>query len=460
MNTRVLRTELKRSVAPWAGAVILLAGVGFFYALDGPWWKGTSQWTVQWTSLALWTRGLLVFLWPVAVGLGALQGLRDHRSKVPELLTSTPRPAWHRAAMLSGTTALTLGTGFWLFVLVGAVQVLGNAEYTHLGWLPISLVAALALVAGAVLGMGVGRALPSALTPPVLAVAALFVTTLLRMTLDGGVPSSPSMATPLVLLSPAVEEVTEVLLTLSASVHIGQTVWLLGMAATGFALLVAGTRRAKALAVTPLLSGAVVALLILPSSPKQTYVVAEDAAAKVCDGPVCVAKAHQGELPRLAGPGKKALRMLHRAMGADAPTAVRETTALRSPMDHMERSRKHVTVDFDDQVLIEAKGDEELTRVLVGMGAAPNCYARSWAEGNTSTELAAQTVAAGWVLGDLRPIETTWAVEDPMKDARPAWKKLKALPQAEQRSRIDAMRASSLACDNDPLAALTGGGTK
>lgn len=272
MNTRVLRTELKRSVAPWAGAVTAAGGLAFLYSLSGPWWKGSGQWTAQWTSLALWTRSLLVFLWPLAVGLGALQGLRDRRSKMPELLTSTPRPAWQRAALLSGSTALSLAAGFGLFVLVGAVQVPGSTGYTHLGWLPVTLVAALALVAGAALGMGVGRALPYALTPPVLAVAALFVTALLRVTFDGERPAA-ALPVPLALLSPAVEGVADVLLTLSPSVHAGQTVWLLGMAATGFALLVAATPRARALALTPLLSGAAVALLVLPSAPRHAYVV-------------------------------------------------------------------------------------------------------------------------------------------------------------------------------------------
>ncbi len=176
MNVRVLRIELRRSVAPWAGAVVLATALAFLYLLSGPWWKGTALWTAQWTSMALWTRVLLVFLWPLVVGLGALQGLRDHRSKMSELLTSTPRPAWHRAAPLAGPTAITLTSAFAFLVLQGAVQVLADTAYTHLGWLPISLVGALALVAGAVLGMGMGRALPSPLTPPALAVSAFMFT--------------------------------------------------------------------------------------------------------------------------------------------------------------------------------------------------------------------------------------------------------------------------------------------
>ncbi len=274
MNTRVLRTELKRSVAPWAGAVVLTSALAFLYLLDAEWWRGTTAWTAQWTSLALWTRTLLFYLWPLAVGLGALQGLRDHRSKMSELLTTTSRPAWHRAATLAGTMAITLASAFALLVLVGGVQVLANAEYTHLGWLPISLVGALSLVAGAVLGMGAGRALPSVLTPPLLAIGAFAFTALMQMSLGRtqtdtatGIPSTePNRVS---LLSPAVEEVRDALVTLSASVHVGQTIWLLGLAATGFALLVAANPRTRLLALTPVLAGAAVALLVLPSDPRR-----------------------------------------------------------------------------------------------------------------------------------------------------------------------------------------------
>ncbi|MEU6966995.1 hypothetical protein AB0A71_04465 [Kitasatospora aureofaciens] len=50
---------------------------------------------------------------------------------------------------------------------MGAVQVaLGATTCTSLGWLPVSRVAALPLVAGAVFGMGVARAVPSGLAPP------------------------------------------------------------------------------------------------------------------------------------------------------------------------------------------------------------------------------------------------------------------------------------------------------
>ncbi|MFC3576928.1 hypothetical protein ACFOZ0_27350 [Streptomyces yaanensis] len=460
MNGRVLRIELRRSVAPWAGVVVLAAALAFLYLIPGPWWNGTASWTAQWTSMAMWTRALLIYLWPLALGLGALQGLRDHRSNISELLTSTPRPARHRAATLAGTTALTLASAFALLVLVGGVQVLADTEYTHLRWLPISLVGALSLVAGAVLGMGLGRALPSPLTPPVLAVAAFVFTNLLQA--SQGLAAVPEAAVPnrISLLSPAVGEAREVLLTLSTSVHLGQTIWLLGMAATGFALLAAATPRARLLALTPVLAGAALALLVLPSDARRTYVVDEAAAAMVCDGPVCVSKAHQARLADLAGPGKKALRLLHDALGSQAPTSIRESTALRALMDTPERSRTAVLLDFDDGMIADAKG-EELTRALVAQGMAPICFPRSDNESGTAGEIAAQSVAAGWVLGDLKPLGgTIHSSRDQLELARPVWKKLKALQWSGQLSRINAMHAGAVSCKGDPLTVLDGGASR
>ncbi|MCF0077606.1 hypothetical protein [Streptomyces lomondensis] len=465
MNIRVLRIELKRSVAPWAGTVVLTTALAFLYLLNSDWWRGTTAWTAQWTPLALWTRSLLFYLWPLAVGLGALQGLRDHRSKMSELLTSTPRPAWHRAATLAGTTAITLASAFALLVLVGGVQVLTNSEYTHLGWLPISLVGAFSLVAGAVLGMGAARALPSALTPPVLAMGAFAFTALLHSSLGRtrtdtatGLPGTEPNQ--LSLLSPAVQEVRDALVTLSPSVHVGQTVWLLGMAATGFALLVAATPRARLTALTPVLAGAAIALLVLPSDPRRMYVVDEAAAESVCDGPVCVTKTQRARLADVAGPGKEALRLLRDALGGRAPVSVRENTAVLPEGSTPRWSRTTVLFDFDDEIIATAKG-EELTWALIAEGMVPGCSPVGWS-GFGGDEYA-QTVAVGWVLGDLKPLPGTLSAglrRELDAEARPVWQDLMALPRAEQLARINAMRAAALSCKGDAFEALKGGASR
>ncbi|MFJ4629226.1 hypothetical protein [Streptomyces sp. NPDC088847] len=464
LNLRVLRTELRRSVAPWAGGVILIGALAFLYLLDAGWWRGTTAWTAQWTSLALWTRGLLFYLWPLAVGFGTLQGLRDRRSKMVELLTSTPRPALHRAAVPAGATALTLASAFALVVAVGGVQVIANTGYTHVGWLPITLIAMLFLVAGAVLGMGVGRALPSVLTPPLMAMAAFAFTALMHSSLGRTTKLDPAIGftttepNRLSLLSPEVDEVRSTLVTLSSAVHVGQTIWVLGMAATGFALLVAANRRARLIALAPVVAGAALALLVLPSAPNRMYVVDAAAAAPVCDGPVCVARVHEDRLAALAGPGKEALRLLHRALGDRAPVSVRENTTVAPWGSTPKWSRTTVLFTFDDDIVADATTPEELTSALLAEGMVPGCSPVGWS--GFGGDQYAQSVAVGWILGRLQPLPGTPAtVRDEVEaKSHPVWEKLKALPWSGQLARINTMRGAALACKGDPFEVVSGRG--
>ncbi|WP_035805439.1 hypothetical protein [Kitasatospora mediocidica] len=454
MNGRVLGIELRRSVAPWAGVVVLGGSLAFLYLINGLWWQGASAWTAQWTSMALTTRCLLAYLWPLAVGLGAVHGLRDSRSRMAELLTTTPRPAWRRAALPAGATAIAVASGFSLLVLWGAVQVaLGPTTYLPLGWPVISLVAVLALVAGAVFGMGVARALPSPLTPPLLVVVFLAATVVLRQTTDGAVPSGMA-PNRLSQLSPATDMPRQMLLTLSGSVDLGQTLWLLGLLATGFALLVAATVRTRLLALTPVLVGAALALLIIPADPRDTFVVDRAAAAMVCDGPVCVTQAHRERLPALASQGREALRVLHDALGDQAPDSVREETTLRAIADPRQLSSGVVLVNFDDPLIGPASG-QRLTRLLVAQGLLPNCRPHTPWEGGGQLDIPAQSIAASWALGDqhlvpLQTPETDQYASAAWAQAEAAWTKLTALSPAEQRARIAGARAAALSCTDQP----------
>jgi hypothetical protein len=413
--------------------------------------------------MALQTRGSLLFLWPLAVGLGALQGMRDHRSRVSELLTSTPRPASHRAATLSAAMAIALVSGFGAVVLLGGVQVLSSTEYTHLGWLPLSLVGALSLVAGAALGMGVGRALPSVLTPPALAAGVLVFTVVTEMSLtklDTATLIERTEPNLLSLLSPAAQPALDVLLTLSASVHVGQTIWLLGMATTGVALLAAESLRNRLIALTPVLAGAVVALLVLPSDTRQVYVVDKIAAELVCEGPICVTKIHQAQLNDLAGPGKDALRRMHSALKGQAPVSVREETNVWPDASTPRLSRKIALFDLEDRTIAAAKG-KELSRALIANSLVPNCSPRGLA-GASVASIAAQSIATSWVLNEseLRNSDFTNISPIQRNEIQQVWKKIKGLPQAEQRSRVSKMHLGAVACKGDPLVALDGGASR
>ncbi|MEU3560332.1 hypothetical protein [Kitasatospora sp. NPDC006786] len=450
MNRRVLRTELKRSAAPWAGAVVLGGSLAVFLLYDGIWSRGTAGWTAQWTTMAMWTRSLLAFWLPLVVGIGAVYGLREPRSRMTELLTTTPLPAWRRAALPAGAIALALAVGFGLLVVVGGAQVaFGPTTYMGLGWLPISLVAVLGLVAAAVFAMGVARTLPSVLTPPALVVACLAVTGMLRIRIEGEVPESRT-SNRIGLLSPVTADPRQMLLTLSDSVHLGQTVWLLGLLATGLALLAAATRRARLLAVAPVLAGAAVALLVLPAAARDSYVVDKAAAAMVCDGPVCVTRASRSHLAELAPRGREALRVLHESLGDKAPTSVREDTALRALGDPRSLPADAVLVDFDDQLFIDATGND-LTRALVAQGLAPSCHARTSREGGSQNDVALQSAVVSWALGDpaLRPMaeqDTDAFSRRAWADADALWQELKGMAPAEQRSRIAELRTAALSC--------------
>ncbi|MFJ5231186.1 hypothetical protein ACIQBJ_14980 [Kitasatospora sp. NPDC088391] len=462
MNLRILGTELRRSAAPWAGLLVLGGSLGVFFGFDGIWWQGTAGWTAQWTSMALWSRYLLALWWPLVVGVGALYGLRDARSGTSELLGTTSRPAWRRAALPAGALAGALAAGYGLLVAVGAVLVAdGGTAYRPLGWLPIVLVAGLALVAGAVFGMGVARAVPSVLTPPALVVGLLLLTgTLLRQNNEGALPGS-SGPLRLALLSPAVAEPRELLLTPSGPVHLGQAVWLLGVAGTGFALLVAGSRRARLLALVPVLAGAAVALAVLPGTARDAWTVDRAAARAVCAGPVCVTAAHRDRLPGLAASGGEALRVLGGALGDGAPRTVREDTELRALGDPRTPDPGAVVVDFDERAFADARG-AALTRALVGRGLVPACRARTAWEGGSVEDTAAQGIAAAWALGErtVTPLEKpgTGTYEQQVRqDAEAAWTKFSAAAPAEQRARIAALREAALSCSGDrPLSLLTG----
>ncbi|WP_405019641.1 hypothetical protein OHV05_24950 [Kitasatospora sp. NBC_00070] len=462
MNGRVLGIELRRSAAPWAGILVLAGSLAIFCLIDAVWWRGTAGWTAQWTSMALWTRSLLSFWWPLVVGLGALYGLRDARSRTSELLTTTPRPAWQRAALPAGATALALAVGFGLLVLVGGILVaVHGTGYLPLGWLPISLVAALGLVAGALFGMGVARVLPSVLTPPALAVGVLALTAMfLRQNAEGEVPSGLG-SNRLAQLSPATVAPREMLLTLSGSVHLGQTVWLLGLLATGFALLAAASRRARLLALTPVLAGAALALLVLPSDPRDTYVIDRTAASLVCDGPVCVTEANRYRLAELAPRGKEALAVLRNVLGDRAPDAVREDTALRALGEDRPVTAGVVLVDFDETVIAKATGND-LTRALIAQGLAPNCHGHSPWEGGGTEDVAVQGLAASWALGEPRPVPLEQPGDDEYarrtwSEAEAAWTKLTAAPSAEQRTRIAQVRDAAVSCERNLLLPVLAG---
>ncbi|MDQ7807459.1 hypothetical protein Q5425_27295 [Amycolatopsis sp. A133] len=448
----VLRTELRRSIAPWAGLALLVVSLGFLFLLSGPWWKVPAPWTGHTTTTALWLRFLLVFVWPITVGAGAIQGMRDSRSGMVELLATTSRPGWHRAAKLAGAVGALSALGYLVVFGVGFAEVLGHGGFVSAAFLPVVLVGLLAVVAGTWIGLAIGRLLPHPLTAPALAVLTLAGGITAWTSVEAGVLSMPYSR--FGLLAPALGQPRGALVTTAASVDVGQVVWFVGLAVTGFLLLAASSARARLLGLLPVLAGAAIALPVFPASADGLLVPDSVATRKVCDGPVCVSRAHEDRLAGLAGPGREALAVLAKLPGA--PTRIEEQTAPNSVTGPVPRDPGVVYLDFQrNAVLLTAGADDLKLAVLSGAGL-PSCdppYAGSLAD------VGARMIAAAYFTGELKPLPeygANWAArQDGLVEQ--AWAKFRALPAEVRFARIVALRQVLSTCQGDPMDTLVPG---
>jgi hypothetical protein len=449
VNVRILRIEVRRTIAPWAGLAVAVIALGFLFSFSGPWVNGPLAWDRQWTHAAFWTRFLLVLLWPLVVGAGAVQGMRDSRSGVVELLGTAPRPGLHRAAGLATAVAVPVVLGYLLVFAVGAVQVIANGGFFSFDWLPIVLVGVLAMIAGAWIGLGVGKLLPHPLTAPALVVAVFTAVIAFR----GGV-----IPLRVALLSPAFEAVDDPFFTTSGRVDLGQAIWLVGLALTGLLALAARSRWAKVLAAVPVVVGLAVALPVLPATPAEGRGVDPVAIARVCDGPVCVTRMHEAELARIAGPGKEALRLLGTL--PDAPVQVVELDRRLGLDEVPPRTADAVVADLSDPTLRLSTEADDLTRALLAGAGTPSCLDELGGPSRLD-ELTARTIAAAWFLGELKPLKgNIWVGGETARRTGRAWATFRALPADEQRERIIALRRAGLTCQGNQLDILVGDGPR
>jgi hypothetical protein len=420
----ILRTELRRSAALVIGVGFLVGTLTLIYTLPGPWHKGTAAWNEEWTGLAQWMRYLLSFTWPLVLGAGAWQGLRDSRSRVSELFATTPKAAWRRVLPTAGAVALTLTAACVVLFVIGGVQVAGTASYHHLKWVPIAGVMVLALVATALLGMGIGQLVPSLVVPPVLAAAALAVQV---ATIVGGVPT---------LLTPTFQgEHISVFRTVTVPVTLTQALWFAGIGATGYCLLVA---RKKIVALVPLALAAVVAVPML--SDVDSSVRDPNAWAPVCDddGPrVCVTRVHADALPLVVGPAREALALMEKL--PTPPTSVLEVP----PDENIRPLPAGATPLF---LLVPPENAEEIRLMVLGGVGMWTCPTDETEYIGTSG-FATQIIVASWFTGELAPApgdEYLWQTMHERIER--VWRELQALPPDEQAEQVAAWRTAVLTC--------------
>ncbi|GAB2981267.1 hypothetical protein [Saccharothrix stipae] len=446
---RILGIELRRTTALLLGVLVAVVMVGLLSW--GPSTKNSTAWTRQWTTLAEWVRFALAFSWPLALGAGALQGLRDRRSGVEELFGSTPRPRARRVGWTLAALAVGLVTAYVVVFAVGAVQVRSATSYFHWGWLPAALVGALALVGVAWLGMGLGRLVPSPLTPPVLAVAGLAVTSV-------GF-GRPGDGLPWTALLPTLPFPRSVFTAVDGSVSAVQAVWFAGIALSGFLLV---SLRRRWLGALPVLVAAAVAVPLLPATAEEAMAADPVAVELVCAEQLCLTRAHEHERAALTEPAREVLRLM--AKLPSPPTSVREAgLSERGELDmRLPEPTDAVWVDLDEFTYFRdtpPTSAQMTTYWLAGAGTR-TCYGDHIPR-TLTREVAARTVMTAWLTGRLEPLPVyrLWLGEETDGLSARAWEHLRALPEPEQAARVQAAREVQAACSGDALTTLTGGTT-
>ncbi|WP_203898082.1 hypothetical protein [Virgisporangium aliadipatigenens] len=418
---RITWIEARRSAALWLGAL----GAAVAAAMLGD----PERWDGLWMQTVLVHQANLALLWPFAVAAGAWQGRRDHAARVGDLVRAAPRPGASRVAPLAFVLAGALGGGWIAASAPGIGRAVLAASYRPPGWYWPLLVGGLAMGAAGLLGLGLGRLLPSRLTAPLLGVAGVVLSVVPLVIWRG------SDAPALLLVPGNLGESTDEWATVATRADVGQALWFAGLAAAGWALY-AGARYWSAV---PAVIGLAAAVLVLPAAdraaPRDVHAVE-----LVCaDGTprVCVTRLYEPILPALVGPAREALALL--AKLPDPPTSVVQETAPYASFVAQRRDTVHLllTVYGDGSTL-------DLTNaVLDGAGTwacgAPDDDLATW-----DRILAAREAAALWLRGGTSA--------DPL--VADALNALRALPAADQAARVGAMREAALACRKDQYETL------
>lgn len=434
---RMLRLEVKRSVALPVLLVMAVLGAGFL-------WMRAEQWSASWPGVVQHLRGTGAVALPMALGFGVWHGSRERRAGVGELFATTPRP---RASRL--LPAFVIVAGAAVLAHIAVIVAAGAAVHPHatsgLGSWPLPLLAGLpAVAAAALLGTGIGRLVPGVVATP-LCVIGLYVVLITNGGLrgDSSYSGGPFLDTLMPML-PMTDDFHRVL----ASLSVAHIVWFAALAVTGVLLALAGSVGTRIAALAPAAAGLALGTLIAPSYP---FVPDTVATATVCapeDKRICVAAVHAGALPSLVGPAGELLDAYAGVPGG--ATRVREDTA---------------GVDYDGRRVADADAYRTVPIDFTYSGRTPDGGAANIDE-LILAAAAASTVDHGceggdWEREDAAATGMAMALldrEQPPPHASPEAVKvgeaLRALPAKERDERIAAGRKAGLTC-GDPLAALS-----
>ena len=443
MGARILRIELRQSVALWAALVIAATGLFVLFASNEPYGS--------WMQLVIVQRDILQLTWPLALAAGAWQALRERRSRVEELMATTPRPRWQRVLPVATAMAIAAAVAY-LVMLAGAAGHLRNIDgYFSLGAIPIIALGVLAMVAAVWLGQAIGTLLPSPLTAPMLVVIGF-----VGLAVSPMVVAQDSRDPGTFLLFPYLQGPRDggfALQMLSARANLSQALWFVALAATGLAVFAASRSGTRVAALLPLVIGAAIAVPAMPRTLSVAWIEDRRATEVVCTGDaptVCIARVYLYALDHVRGPAGQALSVLAAKL-PPAPTRVLVTTADRAAQDRPPDTLV-VRVKVIEDVL-ESSAEDLLWIMLNGAGVEPCVELMGPREEQDARYEAARLVAAAWLLGrDLPTAEGR--KQSPEQQALAA---LRALPADEQQARVAALRDAERTCAaGDRLELLAG----
>ncbi|MER5275449.1 hypothetical protein ABT025_06785 [Streptomyces sp. NPDC002809] len=418
---RVLRTELRRGVAPWTGlcTAVLLAVT---MAAKADTWQGS------WGE----TQGLLhsaatLLAGPLVAAASCWQGAREHRRSTTELLGSTPRARSSRVVVAALPLALWAVAGY-LAVLAAAL--LATWPYAGGGspFPSFAVADAAFLVAVGLVGFVVGQRCRWRLTAPVLAV-------LLYIAL--GVPSYSGSTGR--FLDPAEQYVLDRSLPVWWFAP-AMVAWTCGLA---LAALVAHAAGRRYLAVVPLAVAAAVAPLIMHTG--QDLVREDPAAARlVCtDGTpqLCLSEYDRSLLPQVSGALSGLFGRLDGVPGA--PVRYVDQDPLHGPDDvqvptpnlgwYLLRGRLQHSEDFAWQV---AHG--------VANRDCPDSFGEESAD--SDRVMATDLAVTDWLAG--------LASQTPDAEKTPQLRRLEAMPAPERRAWLGRFLATHTSCSPSEVPVL------
>ncbi|MFF8949268.1 hypothetical protein ACF09I_10900 [Streptomyces sp. NPDC014940] len=276
-----LRAEALRGFAPLAGAAVLLT-LGVLLAGSAARWQG------GWAETAAQTHVAGLIAGPLAAAAGCWQGGRERRRRTEELWGTAARAPLARFLAPALPVALWTAAGY---LAAAGLAMLATWPYAqgdrpHPALLPGDTVA---VAAAALLGLVVGRVVPSRLAAPLLAIAGYVGLGVL----------SASRSAPVRHLDPAFPIMdTDVPVWWQP---VSMAVWTAGLA---FAAALAYAARRRATALLPL-AAAVAAGAVLTQTGDGLWHEAPLARRQVCDTSttpaVCVNARYAGMLPQVAG---------------------------------------------------------------------------------------------------------------------------------------------------------------